>query len=154
MVRPSLVAALAASVLAVGASDGGAHNKRATGSDGGSVRQDPDRRYVSLVQLIAVPERYDRTRVAVMGYAWIENEGDALYLHEEDFRRRITKNAIALEFPDGNASIVKHSGRHVIVLGRFTASRLGHMELMSGALEVESMGLLPDRTPGSSGQQR
>jgi hypothetical protein len=56
-----------------------------------SVREPAD---VSLIQLIGNPDKYDGKSVRVIGFLRLEFEGDALYLHQEDFEHALTKNAI------------------------------------------------------------
>ena len=53
---------------------------------------------VSLVKLIANPEKYNGKRIQVIGYLHLEFEGNAIYLHEEDFKRRISANSFWVEF--------------------------------------------------------
>ena len=52
---------------------------------------------LSLIQLIARPLDHKGKVVSVVGFCRLEFEGTALYLHEEDFERMITKNAIWLK---------------------------------------------------------
>ena len=40
---------------------------------------------VSMIQLIANPQVYDNKRVRITGFLHLEFEGDAIYLHREDF---------------------------------------------------------------------
>ena len=91
---------------------------------------------VSLVQLIANPSEYNGTLVRVIGYCRLEFEGDALYLHREDFEYGITKNAVWL---DVESLISTHhrdlSGGYVIVEGAFDSQDKGHMDLFSGCLK-------------------
>ena len=49
---------------------------------------------VSLVQLIATPEKYDGKLVLVSGFLDMGREGDLLFLHEEDDDNVILQNAI------------------------------------------------------------
>lgn len=49
-----------------------------------------------MVALIAAPESYEGKFVRTHGFLCIEFEGDALYLHEEDYRHGFTKNSFAL----------------------------------------------------------
>src|SRR6188472_601053 len=50
----------------------------------------------SIVSLLATPERYAGKTVRVHGFVRLEFEGDAIYLHKEDFDQRLTSNAIWL----------------------------------------------------------
>jgi hypothetical protein len=54
---------------------------------------------VSIVELLANPLRYDGKQVQVIGFLRREFEGDAIYLHHEDFEYAISKNAIWLDRP-------------------------------------------------------
>lgn len=92
-------------------------------------------REVSLVQLLAAPERYHGKRVEVVGFLRLEFEGDALYLHAEDYRYSLTRNGL---WVDRTKEMGEHQKeldrRYVRVEGTFDARRTGHMGLWSGAL--------------------
>src|SRR5438552_1194973 len=51
---------------------------------------------VGMIALLASPERYEGQKIRTTGFLCIEFEGNALYLHQEDFRHRATKNAVEL----------------------------------------------------------
>ncbi len=90
---------------------------------------------VSLVELIARPERYHRRRVRVQGYLALEFEGDAVYLHEEDRRRLLTKNGLWIDFPSMQERAPQDLAEaYVIVEGTFDATNSGHLGLWSGAI--------------------
>lgn len=57
----------------------------------------PDAVGVSLIQLISSPEAFSKKPVRVVGYLHIEFEGNALYLHEEDFSRGLSRNSLSIE---------------------------------------------------------
>ncbi len=90
---------------------------------------------VSLVQLISTPERYEGKVVAVVGFLRLEFEGHCLYLHEEDYRHGILKNAVWVmlnhTINDRSAELNMH---YVILVGTFDAKHKGHMDLCSGSL--------------------
>lgn len=54
--------------------------------------QQPTR--VSLVQLIATPEKFNDKLVVVMGFLGMSREGDLLFLHQADAENMIDSNAI------------------------------------------------------------
>jgi len=93
-------------------------------------------RDISLINLIATPERFDGKRVRLVGFLRIEFEGNALYLHEEDLRQGITDNAVWIDLPKGTDR--KHyaplSDHYVLVEGRFEANLRGHLNLFSGTI--------------------
>ena len=90
---------------------------------------------ISLLQLIATPERYDGKLVAVKGFLHLEFEGDILYLHREDWEQRISKNGI---WVGGNPMLKENSStldlHYVLVVGIFDSARKGHMSSTSGSL--------------------
>lgn len=91
---------------------------------------------VSLIQLIATPEKFDGKRVMVVGVAEIEFEGNALYLHKEDRDLSLYKNALWLEVPKDKEALWRaHSSEYVLVVGTFRDGNRGHEDMFSGALE-------------------
>jgi hypothetical protein len=49
---------------------------------------------VSMVQLLAAPEKFHGKLVGVFGFLRLEFEGDALYLHREDDTQGVTRNVV------------------------------------------------------------
>jgi carboxypeptidase family protein len=91
---------------------------------------------VSLVTLLAAPAAYSGRPVKVWGFLIVAFEGDALYLHGEDARMQLTKNALWLDIDaSGRKSFKKHDHKYVLIEGDFNATRKGHMDLFSGTLE-------------------
>lgn len=92
---------------------------------------------VSLVALIATPERYEGKKVQVIGYVVLEFEGTAVYLHEEDAKHLLTSNGLWLDFEKVTRSLVKNAEaqpQYAIIDGVFRGGMQGHMGLWSGSL--------------------
>ena len=53
---------------------------------------------VSVVELIASPERWSGKEISVVGFGVFEYEGDSVYFHKEDYFLALNQNAVALEF--------------------------------------------------------
>lgn len=97
------------------------------------VRNEPHD--VSIIRLIAAPQDYAQKVVRVVGYLNIGFEGDAIYLHEEDFERALTTNALWVEAkPEMIKQLKKLTGQYFIIEGVFDPSDTGHMGLFSGAI--------------------
>ena len=95
-----------------------------------------DAESVSIIRLIAAPERYDGKLVRVVGYLNMAFEGDSIYFHEEDFRRSLVENALWVEPVDGmRKELAKLSRQYVLIEGVFDASDTGHMGLFSGTIK-------------------
>jgi hypothetical protein len=114
------------------------------------AQNDPIRNSISIVQLIATPEKYDGKVVLVMGFLRLEFEGDAIYLHEDDYRHGISKNGLMVVRNakiDGMAD--KLNLQYVVLGGTFDASNHGNMGLNSGTItNVTFAGICPTRNPG------
>ena len=92
-------------------------------------------RDVSMIQLIANPEQYDAKPIRLIAFLNVEFEGDALYLHREDFERGMLANAVAISLTDRQARVARHLNRgYVIVEGVFSAKERGHMGTFSGSI--------------------
>lgn len=91
---------------------------------------------VSIVRLIATPERYHERKVQVEGFMNLEFEGDAIYLHKEDYEKGLTKNGFWVTFSDklDRKEINKLNKGYVLIEGTFNKDRHGHMGLFGGEI--------------------
>jgi hypothetical protein len=93
---------------------------------------------VSLISLIANPEKFTGQKVRVIGYLHLEFEGNGLYLNKDDFKNGISKNALWIEIgpkhPE-NSPFLKFIDHYVIMEGTFDDKNQGHMGMMSGSLK-------------------
>jgi hypothetical protein len=92
--------------------------------------------HVSILQLIATPERYDGKRVAFEGFLHLEFEGNAIFLSQNDYIHRISKNSIwVVRNAVLNAKYTRINSHYVMIAGTFDAANKGHMSSSSGALK-------------------
>ena len=85
---------------------------------------------VSLIELIGNPAKYDGKLVRVYGFLHLEFEGEALYLHREDYERRLFTNSLHVDI-DTCKSVRggPFNDGYVQIEGRFVAApELGRME--------------------------
>ena len=94
-------------------------------------------RAVSMIQLIANPDRYEGRLVRLIGVAHFAMEESALYLHREDAETLNSNNAVWLGASPGltEEEYKALSGAFVVVEGRFTAKAHGHLGAFPGELE-------------------
>lgn len=91
---------------------------------------------VSMIQLIADPKRFDGQTIRVIGFLRLEFEGNAVYLHREDFERLILQNGVWIELTESQQkSSAKLNNGYVIVEGTFSSSQRGHLGTWSGSLQ-------------------
>jgi hypothetical protein len=94
---------------------------------------------VSIISLIANPEKYDGRPVRVNGAIRLEFEAKALCLHQEDVIQRIYMNCLWIQ-PDLNALAVDEgtlsalNNQYVILEGTFRKDEHGHRGLYSAAI--------------------
>jgi hypothetical protein len=108
----------------------------------------------SVISLIAAPTRHEGMSVAVVGVGRFDFEGTALYLHREDYDKRIATNAIWLEISEDARRDHKREldGRYVSVEGTFSSGFRGFRALYAGAIRVQRIVLLPELAEGARAQ--
>lgn len=73
---------------------------------------------VGMVTLLANPERFDGKLIRTHGFVFIQFDSDAIYLHEEDYRYGLTKNAFALDLSEAQRKQFKNpSLKYVLIEG-------------------------------------
>lgn len=91
---------------------------------------------VSMIQLIANPQQYEGKPIRVIAFLNLEFEGNALYLHREDFDRSILSNAVWISLDKEQVCTSrKLSGGYVLVEGIFSAKDRGHFGMFSGSIQ-------------------
>jgi hypothetical protein len=94
----------------------------------------PHARPESLVTLIAQPGSNKARKVQVAGFLVLAFEGDALYLHEEDYREGLTRNAVRIALtPEQTLRYKGLSGTYVWVEASFL-KRANSEDVLSGSL--------------------
>jgi hypothetical protein len=91
---------------------------------------------VSMVQLIADPKRWHGHPISVEGFLNLEFEGDALYLHKEDWKHGLYRDAIWVDVRDSKCTNWGEINRgYVLLEGTFDAYKNGHMGMFGGELK-------------------
>jgi transcriptional regulator with XRE-family HTH domain len=92
---------------------------------------------VSMVQLLATPEKYDGKLVRVIGVGNLELEGNYLSLNKEDHAYG-AGNSIWIELGDRAISYEEakeYNGKYVIVEGFFNKDDRGHFDMFCGSIK-------------------
>ncbi len=90
---------------------------------------------ISAIQLVATPTSFDGKKVRLIGYLHLEFEGDAIYLHREDYDKSISKNSLAIELSKSQTvKWLKLNNCYVIIEGYFSSTNKGHFQMRSGSL--------------------
>jgi len=91
---------------------------------------------VGMVALVASPERYEGKSIRTHGFLCIEFEGDAVYLHKEDYRFGLSKNSLALRLSKAQREQFKSlSLKYVVIEGTMYAKGLEATDAWSGAID-------------------
>jgi hypothetical protein len=90
----------------------------------------------SIIELIANPLKYDKKRVRIIGFLRLEFEGNAIYLHREDFIHAIAENSLWVNVPQAmtKKQMEQVNEKYVICEGVFHAGLHGHMGMFGGEL--------------------
>ena len=91
---------------------------------------------VSMIQLIANPEKYDGKFVRVIGVGNIEFEGNCISLSKEDLKYRVG-NSIWIELGKDFSykEVAQYNGEYVIVEGIFDKDDRGHLGMFYGSIK-------------------
>ena len=92
---------------------------------------------VSIVQLLATPEKYDGKLVRVIGVGNLEFEGNYLSLDKEDYAYS-AGNSIWIELGEKAISYneaKEYNGKYVIVEGFFDKKDRGHLAMFCGSIK-------------------
>jgi hypothetical protein len=100
---------------------------------------DPAVEQVSLVALIANPDKYEGKPVRVIGAFRLEFEGNEICLHKEDLINALSQNCLWISLDGtklwpGADGLSRLNDHYVLVEGHFTTTDRGHMGMDSGAI--------------------
>jgi len=92
---------------------------------------------VTLVQLIANPEKFDGRMIKVIGFFRFAFEGTVLYLHRQDYENAILGNGIWVDVTPGMVKqcVTTLHMNYAIFEGVFSARQRGHMNIWSGTIK-------------------
>ena len=94
---------------------------------------------VSLIQLIATPEKYEGKTVLITGFLRLEFEGNSICMHREDCDQNLYQNSL---WVNPSKDLFAHSqelnNHYITLVGVFTAKRNGHMGLWPGEISIIS----------------
>ncbi|HEY1396392.1 hypothetical protein [Roseateles sp.] len=111
-------------------------------------------REVSLINLIATPTAFHAKPVVILGFLHSEREGDAVYLHRDDWEQGIAKNGLWIDVDSIPVERLKElNNRYVLVEGTFDMVNQGHLGSWSGSIHritrIEALRPLPSQqAPG------
>jgi hypothetical protein len=97
---------------------------------------------VSIINLIATPERYNNKLVRIVGYLNMEYENDAVYMHKEDYDLKISKNCIGVEIPRAtryNQHVKDCNKKYVFVEGVFNMNRANEGSFNSSITNINRL---------------
>ena len=92
---------------------------------------------VTMIQLIADPEKYDGQLVRVIGVGNLEFEGNCISLSKEDLKYGVG-NSIWIELGEKAISYEQaknYNGEYVIIEGIFDKDYCGHMDMFCGSIK-------------------
>lgn len=94
---------------------------------------------ISIVELIANPDKYENKTVTISGYLHLEFEGNAIYFRSVDYEIPITKNGFAIRLNDYVRSEIiekEFCDHYVRLTGIFNSKDNGHGGSYSGSIDA------------------
>lgn len=104
-----------------------------------------DKELVSVVNLIATPQKFHEKPIAVVGFCVLKFESKGLFLAECDYRNSVTKNALWLTI-QLTPEVAQLDQRYGLVEGTFDMESRGHLQMYAGSLRDISR-IIPWGTP-------
>lgn len=92
---------------------------------------------ISIINLIATPEKYHGKVVRVIGIGNLEFEGNAVYLSRDDYKY-VSSNGLWIELGGRSTpydEAKKFNGKYVIIEGTFDKDDTGHFGMWSGSIK-------------------
>lgn len=90
---------------------------------------------LSIVSLIATPQNFNKKQVRIVGFVRVEFEGNAVYLHRDDFLEGVRKNGFWLDVENiPSSQLAEINGRYALVEGEFSSEERGHLGMWSGSI--------------------
>ena len=108
-----------------------------------------DVEFVSMINLIATPEKYHGKKVMVEGFLHVQFEDNVIYMHKDDGDYLMGKNGLWVSYAKEPSleplcekqfaalarKLTYFNGRYVLIRGTFNMERKGHMGATSGTIE-------------------
>ena len=92
--------------------------------------------HLSIVQLIATPERFDGKLVSVTGFLHVDRESALLFLAQSDRDHAIAEDAISFHLNEQMGKDIKNlNENYVSLIGIFRAIRLGAYPCPNGTID-------------------
>ncbi len=89
---------------------------------------------ISIINLIATPEKYEGKLIMIFGYVKLEFEATSVYLTKSDMENYICKNGLWLN-GIGSDEWKKYDGQLCLIEGIFDSTMTGHMGACSGGIK-------------------
>ena len=89
-----------------------------------------DPQEVSLIQLIANPDKFEGHAVTVIGYFHLGFEHSAIYLSKADYENDVWSNGLWIDSPQPT----QINDSYIVVTGVFTQTLKGHLAAWPGAI--------------------
>jgi len=99
---------------------------------------------VSILQLIANPDKYDGKSLGAVGYLELRDNNSVLYLHREDFEFGLYVNSLKIEFEPKltGVDLAKFDLHYVYLRGKFDAKDRGPRSDMGGSIKQTDVVIL------------
>jgi hypothetical protein len=83
-----------------------------------AASKDQDLVNVSMISLLASPEKYDGVTIRTFGFIVIQLDSDAIYLHQEDYRYGLYKNSYSVDLSEAQREKFKNLNlKYVLIEG-------------------------------------
>ena len=101
-----------------------------------ATTRDTPAKSISLAQLLSTPEKFDGSKVMLLGYLHIDLDGSELFFHETDFLNDLETNSIGVHPSSEMMGIVsKLNHKYVLLEGVFHYTHQDVLSFRSGMID-------------------
>ncbi|WP_423146448.1 hypothetical protein [Rubrolithibacter danxiaensis] len=92
---------------------------------------------ISLIRLIATPEKFDGKTMQVIGFLNLDREAPVIFLHKEDYENYINGNSILIDLSGDftkTKNLSNYDKKYVIIEGTFEMDKRGRFQMYGGTI--------------------
>jgi hypothetical protein len=110
-----------------------AQDAKVVPEDKGAIKSPPVS--VSMIRLVAVPEKYNHKKIRTLGYVSLGFEADSVFPHQDDVKQNLVLNGVWLDLADSiKFDPDKVDGKYCIIEATVLSDKHGHFGMYSATL--------------------
>ncbi|WP_423146446.1 hypothetical protein [Rubrolithibacter danxiaensis] len=92
---------------------------------------------ISVIRLIATPEKFDGKTMQVVGFLSMDREAPVIFLHKEDYENYLIENSILIDLSSDfikTKNLKNYDKKYIIIEGTFEMDKRGRFQMWGGTI--------------------